>query len=128
MPRVAEHALTWSPERDAYALSRRGSADYDAILEEDTLWFAWLADRSSFSFQGKHGHMTMRKEVRPRGEGYWYAYRNQGHKTAKLYVGRNADLPIARLETTAQALSAITAEKHAVPDAQVLDAARQQPP
>jgi LuxR family transcriptional regulator, maltose regulon positive regulatory protein len=129
MPRVAEHALIWSPERDAYTLSARGSANHDPIHEEDALWFAWLAARSSFSFQGKHGHMTLRKESRPRGEGYWYAYRNQGRKTAKLYVGRNADLTIARLETTARTLNAITAEKHAVPGIQVTtDEAREQPP
>ncbi|HEU0003550.1 MAG TPA: hypothetical protein VFQ36_21765, partial [Ktedonobacteraceae bacterium] len=128
MPRVAEHALVWSPESNIYTLSARGSANHDSIQEEDALWLAWLAARSSFSFQGKHGHMTLRKEARPRGEGYWYAYRNQGRKTAKLYVGRDIDLTIARLEATAQTLNVITAEKHAVADAQVMGETAQQPP
>ncbi|HEY6540654.1 MAG TPA: hypothetical protein VIZ18_06940 [Ktedonobacteraceae bacterium] len=128
MPRFAEYALIWLPERDAYTLSTRGSASYDPLQEEDASWFTWLAARSSFSFQGKHGYMTLRKESRRRGESYWYAYRNQGQKTAKLYVGRNADLTIARLEKTAQALSTITIEKHVAPDTQVLNEARQQPP
>jgi LuxR family transcriptional regulator, maltose regulon positive regulatory protein len=129
MPRVAEYALIWSPEREAYALSTRGSTDHDSILEDDASWFAWLAARSSFSFQCKLGHMTLRKESRPRGEGYWYAYRNQGRKTAKLYVGRNSDLTIARLEATARTLSSITSEKHTVPESgvQVMDEARQEP-
>ena len=128
MPRVAQHALIWSTESNSYTLSARGSANHDSIQEEDTLWLAWLAVRSSFSFQGKHGHMTLRKEARPRGEGYWYAYRNQGRKTAKLYVGRDIDLTIARLEATAQTLNTITAEKHAVAEAQVMGETAQQPP
>lgn len=128
MPRLAEHALAWLPERDAYTLSTRRSTSYDPVQEEDELWFAWLAARSSFSFQGKHGHMTMRKESRQRGEGYWYAYRSQGQKTAKLYVGRNADLTLDRLEQTAQALSTLTGEKRTVPGDQGMNEARQQPP
>lgn len=97
MPRFAEYALTWSPERDAYALSTRGTTMYDPLQEEDAVWLAWLASHSSFSFAGKHGHMTLRKEPRQRGESYWYAYRSQGQKTTKLYTRNDPPLPLARL-------------------------------
>jgi hypothetical protein len=67
MPKVATHALIWSPENNHYELRTPGLLDRDAVLGEDEQWFRWLSARSSFSFQGQGGHLTLRKEPRPRG-------------------------------------------------------------
>jgi LuxR family maltose regulon positive regulatory protein len=123
MPKVATHALIWSPENNHYELRAPDLLDRDAVLGEDEQWFRWLSACSSFSFQGQGGHLTLRKESRPRGgEGYWYAYRTQNRRTVKKYVGRAAELSIARLEATAKAL---TTQTHSAPDSprQIGDAA-----
>jgi len=109
MPKVATHALIWSLEKNHYELRTPDLLDQYAVLAEDEQWFLWLSARSSFSFQGQCGHLTLRKEVRPRGgEGYWYAYRTHNKRTVKKYVGRTAELSIARLEATAKALTTQT--------------------
>src|SRR5262249_11534061 len=73
-------------------------------LQEDW-WFAWLADHSSFSFHGKHGHLSLLKEARARGADYWYAYRSLKGRTVKKYAGRSVDLTAAHLEELAHALA-----------------------
>jgi LuxR family maltose regulon positive regulatory protein len=109
MPKVATHAVIWSLGNNHYELRAPDLLDGDAVLGEDEPWFRWLSARSSFSFQGQCGHLTLRKERRPRGgEGYWYAYRTQHRRTIKKYVGRTAELSMARLEATAKALSTQT--------------------
>src|SRR5215471_6850203 len=113
MPKVAIHALIWLPEQDSYALSEQERAYPRPLRSEDEQWFSWLAACSSFAFQGKHGHLTLRRETRARGEGYWYAYRCQGRRTFKRYVGRTAKLTIARLEAIA---SSLTSELRQAPD------------
>jgi LuxR family maltose regulon positive regulatory protein len=107
MPRTATYALIWSPERTDYELYKGNTPYHRSLQKEDERWFTWLSARSSFSFQGKCGHMTVRKESRPRGEGYWYAYRNRGRKTVKKYLGRTIDLTIASLEEAARALNSV---------------------
>lgn len=116
MPKVAKHALIWVPERDAYELREPGSASPRPLQNEGEHWFAWLATCPSFAFQGKHGHLTLQREARSRGEGYWYAYRSQQRRTFKRYVGRTDDLTIARLEATAGALSSETSKACPTPD------------
>lgn len=104
MPKTAACALTWSPEQALYKLRRQGT---DAPLQrENQDQFIQMINASSFSFQGQFGHLTLRKEARLHGEGYWYAYRNQGRRTLKRYAGRAADLTIAHLEEIAAALNA----------------------
>jgi LuxR family maltose regulon positive regulatory protein len=106
MPKAAQHILRWSAEQHTYAIYEQDKG-YQALLQgEEEWWFGWLATHTSFSFQGKHGHLNLQKEVRPRGgEGYWYAYRRQGKHTVKKYVGRTTDLVMARLEEIALALT-----------------------
>lgn len=110
MPKTAACALIWSSEQDTYELRRRGDNHFLRLERKD--WFALLIDDSSFAFQGRHGHLTMRKESRQHGEGYWYAYRNWGRKTLKKYAGRTSDLTIARLEEIAAALNAEVCSTH----------------
>ncbi len=109
MPKPALHTLIWSLEQDTYALYTQGNRDAHRLQGDDTSWFAWLATHTSFSFQGRHGHLSLLKEMRPRGgEGYWYAYRRLGKRTVKQYAGRTPDLTLARLEDVAQTLGART--------------------
>jgi LuxR family transcriptional regulator, maltose regulon positive regulatory protein len=104
MPRTAQWLLRWSSERDDYDLHGPGSVC--ALQKESEWWLDWLAAHSSFSFQGKHGRVSLLKEARSRGEeGYWYAYRSYRRQTLKKYAGRSADLTVDRLETVARALT-----------------------
>jgi LuxR family maltose regulon positive regulatory protein len=102
MPKVIAQAIIWLPERNVYVIREPESADFSPVPDEESEWFAWLAARSSFAFQGQHGHLTLRREIRARREAYWYAYRCQNQRTIKRYVGKTNDLAIPRLEEVAR--------------------------
>ncbi len=70
-------------------------------------WYDWLADNSSFVFEGGAGHLTAQREVR-RGIAYWYAYRRRGGKLFKTYLGRSEELTQARLEQASARLAGQT--------------------
>ena len=76
------------------------------IVPESPAWFAWLDQVSSFAFFGKSGHYTARKEAKQRGDRYWYAYLATGEQLTKKYLGKTADLTLARLEHIAGVLYA----------------------
>ena len=76
-------------------------------------WFAWLeaATTTSFSyplFDRRCGYiigfMTVRKERRQRGGVYWTAYRRQGRRLRKIYLGSSQTLTQARLEAVVATL------------------------
>lgn len=75
--------LRWHADRQAYELEEEDRSVSSPFPLDDDGWFAWLEGVSSFSFQGQHGQLTVRKEARPRGAQYWYAYRRIGPKMAK---------------------------------------------
>lgn len=105
MAKAGQAVLIWSQEDQQYLWRDERCTNTDILLEESETWLQWLAERTSFSFQGREGHLTLLKETRPRGgDGYWYAYRRQGKRTVKKYAGRTADLTVAQLEQTAKAL------------------------
>ncbi len=95
--------LHWHANRQLYELEDEGRSVSFPFAGDEGEWSAWLANVSSFSFHGQHGQLTVRKEARPRGDQYWYAYQRVGQKMAKKYLGRSADLTLARLEETAAA-------------------------
>ena len=76
-------------------------------------WFAWLEapENDGFSY-ALHNHakgyidgfMTVRKERRQRGGVYWTAYRRQGRRLRKIYLGPSASLTAARLREAASRL------------------------
>ena len=70
-------------------------------------WIAWLTDPAtrSFSFQGPSCRYTARKERRSRGGEYWVAYRKQGGKLHKAYLGKAEDVTLARLEEVAAVIA-----------------------
>ncbi len=105
MPKAAGYLLIWGAERGAYALYASPSQTLLTVTPGAQAWFAWLDSVPSFTFQGQQGQLTARKESRQWGEGYWYAYRRVGPKLTKKYLGRTADLTLARLEETATLLA-----------------------
>src|SRR6266487_6204551 len=104
MPKVASYRLAWSFTLKTYQLEETPSQELLEIAPGSPAWFAWLDHISSFAFWGKSGHYTARKESRPRGEGYWYAYLGIGKKLMKRYLGKTGDLTSARLEQVAEEL------------------------
>src|SRR5215216_4805981 len=78
------------------------------IAVDSSVWTAWLEDRAthSFSFEGPSGTFTARKERRSgSNEEYWSAYRKQGGKLRKVYLGKAEKLTLARLEEAATRLT-----------------------
>jgi hypothetical protein len=76
-------------------------------------WFAWLTEPTTTSFSYPlydrrcgyiSGFMTVRKEPRQRGGAYWTAYRRQGGRLRKIYLGTASGLTQARLDTVAATL------------------------
>jgi len=104
---TSAHRLVWRTDRHDYELDAPDSRLFLPLASDEQRWLAWLETIPSFSFQGQQGHLTVRKEARPRGDQYWYAYRRVGPKIAKKYLGRTTDLTLARLEEIAAAFSTV---------------------
>lgn len=105
MAKTRQAALIWSQEDQQYLWRDKHYTDTIDVRKEPETWLKRLAAYTSFSFQGREGHLTLLKEARPRGgDGYWYAYRRQGKRTAKKYAGRTTDLTTTRLEQMAEML------------------------
>ncbi len=98
MPKVPMYTLAWSPATESYELYETRDREGLTIVTDSPAWFAWLDQVSSFAFLGKSGHYTARKEARQRGDRYWYAYLTIGEQLTKKYLGKTADLTLARLE------------------------------
>src|SRR6266568_3788788 len=105
MPKPASHTLIWSAQSKTYALLCPDSSPQSLVPGNEEPWLAWLTTHSSFSFQGQYGHLSVLKESRQRGAGYWYAYHTTQSRTRKRYLGRTAMVTLARLEKVAQELS-----------------------
>jgi LuxR family maltose regulon positive regulatory protein len=74
------------------------------IAVETARWVAWLDTAPSFAYRGVAGRFTARQEERS-GRRFWYAYRQQDGTLRKTYLGRSAELTIARLEEAAHTLA-----------------------
>src|SRR5215471_16290199 len=98
MPKIPTFTLAWSPTTETYELYQTHDRERLGIVPDGPAWFAWLERVSSFAFSGKSGRYTARKETRQRGDRYWNAYRAEGEQLTKEYLGRTADLTLARLE------------------------------
>src|SRR6266700_3097138 len=105
MPKPATHTLLWSAQSKTYALLCPDAPPQSLVPGNEEPWLAWLTTHSSFSFQGQYGHLSVLKESRQRGSGYWYAYHTTQSRTRKRYLGRTAMVTLARLEKVAQELS-----------------------
>src|SRR5438105_10278278 len=105
MPKPATYTLIWSAQSKTYALLCPDSQPQSLVPGNEETWLAWLTTHSSFSFQGQYGHLSVLKESRQRGAGYWYAYHTTQSRTRKRYLGRAARVTLERLEKVAQELS-----------------------
>jgi LuxR family maltose regulon positive regulatory protein len=106
MPKVPMYTLAWTPALETYELYETRERGVLRIVPDSPAWFAWLERVSSFAFSGKSGHYTARKEAKQRGDRYWYAYLATGERLTKKYLGKTADLTLARLEHIAGLLRA----------------------
>ncbi|MBO0790969.1 MAG: transcriptional regulator, partial [Ktedonobacteraceae bacterium] len=105
MPKAAIFHLTWHVERENYELYDQRERPIPAVIPGGPGWFTWLDTIASFAFRGRQGQLTVRKESRQWGNGYWYAYNRVGPRLTKRYLGRTADLTLTRLEEMAARLS-----------------------
>jgi hypothetical protein len=71
-------------------------------------WQHWLDNTRTTTFRFMHrlGTFTARKEQRQWGGSYWYAYRKQGGRLRKGYLGRAEELTLQRLAKVATPLPA----------------------
>jgi LuxR family maltose regulon positive regulatory protein len=106
-------------EEQAYELTGAGApiVEPQDIRPGNRAWFDWLECVTSFAFASRSGvDYTVRKEKMQRGGSYWYGYRSLQGKTLKRYIGRTADLSIARLEEVAVSLRSKPHKKEAHED------------
>ncbi len=113
MPKRSLHALIWSEVHQHYELYIHGQPEQCFRRGDEPAFSRWLAQHTSFAFVGQAGRLSVIKEARPCGTGYWYAYRTQDRHTRKRYLGRTAWVTFARLEDVAETL---TAEPRAATD------------
>jgi len=107
LPRRAPYLVHWLVDRQAYRVD--GDATRVALTPGRDAWFDWLDGIVSFAFHSRSGaHCTIRKETLRRGGAYWYGYRSRRGRTVKRYIGRTADLSVARLEEMADRLADAT--------------------
>lgn len=106
MAKSSLHVLIWSEEHQRYELLTAGHRQQCFGQEDKQPWQDWLSHQTSFAFQGQHGHISVRKETRTRGAGYWYAYSTRSRQTNKRYLGPLTRVTLERLEEVARALAA----------------------
>src|SRR5260370_3264739 len=106
MHRVAHAQFRWSEQAQAYVLSMGDQGSEQALTSD------WLEQSASFSFHSRWGmHYTVRKQRVQRGSSYWYAYRRLHGRIVKRYLGRTADLTLARLEEIARLLESTSGSR-----------------
>ena len=105
MPQHAAYTLKWWDADQIYRVSTGQGNEALDIVPESPAWEAWLQAISSFAFHGKIGSYTARKERKPRGEGYWYAYARIKGKMTRRYLSPGTGLKLARLEQVAYELA-----------------------
>src|SRR5437867_3329606 len=109
MPKAAPYRLTWDFEQEVYTLRDNSSERKLTVTPDSQEWFALLANIPSFTFSGQHGQLTVRREPRPSGRVYWYAYRRTGKRMVKKYLGRTLELTLVHLEAVAHEITTASA-------------------
>jgi LuxR family maltose regulon positive regulatory protein len=105
MPRPSLHALIWCEDSQQYELRSDGNPEQWFRQGDEPAFACWLAEHSAFSFVGRAGRLSVRKEGRGSGRGYWYAYRKQDGRIRKGYLGPSAQVTFASLEELARSLA-----------------------
>ena len=109
MPRSSLYALLWSEEYQQYEVHIRGQLYQRFPPGECEAFSSWLSEQTSFAFAGQAGWLSVIKEAREAGAGYWYAYRTQDRHTRKRYLGPTAKVTFARLEEAAAGFTSTNA-------------------
>jgi LuxR family maltose regulon positive regulatory protein len=105
MPQSLRYALIWSHEHQHYTLTRDGQPEQGFLPADQSAFSRWLDEQTAFAFCGQAGRISVLKEARRGGTGYWYAHRTQQRHTRKCYLGRTTQVTFARLEEMAQRLT-----------------------
>ncbi len=105
MPKPSRYVLIWLDEREHYELHLHGQLQQRFQRGDEDAFSRWLEAHTAFAFWGPAGRLSVLKEARLGGTGYWYAYRTQDRHTRKRYLGPSAKVTFARLEQEAKALS-----------------------
>jgi LuxR family maltose regulon positive regulatory protein len=105
MPRPSLHALIWCEDSQQYELRSDGKPEQWFRQGDEQAFACWLAEHAAFSFVGRAGRLSVRKEGRGSSRGYWYAYRKQDRRIRKGYLGPSARVAFARLEEQARSLA-----------------------
>lgn len=79
--------------------------DEASIALDTAAWFAWLGAHLLFYVELPDGGYTARRELRPGGGWYWYAYRRAGGRLHKAYIGRTGSLTRRRLMDVGEQLA-----------------------
>ncbi len=87
MPTVQFDTLTY----------QQNGQDYTLAVGTPT-WYTWLTTASTFTFTSEYGAFTAHKERsgNRRGGWYWKAYRKQGGKLHRAYLGKSEHLTLER--------------------------------
>jgi LuxR family transcriptional regulator, maltose regulon positive regulatory protein len=104
MPGPSPHALIWSEVQQHYELQTHGQPAQCFRRGDEPAWQSWLDVHTAFAFVGQAGRLSVLKEARARGAGYWYAYRMQDRHTRKHYLGPTGKVTFDRLEAAAKVL------------------------
>jgi LuxR family transcriptional regulator, maltose regulon positive regulatory protein len=111
MPKSSLYTLIWSHQQQHYELHMHGQPEQCFRPGDDETFSQWLEEHSAFAFWGQSGRLSVLKEAREGGTGYWYAYRTQARHTRKRYLGPSVKVTFARLEQEAQGLSRLLATR-----------------
>src|SRR5207247_2125222 len=99
------HTIIWEEEHQLYQLYTHGQPQQGFQREEEAAFSRWVALHSSFAFVGQAGRLSVLREARGGGTGYWYAYRTRERHTHKRYLGSSNKVTLARLEQEARVLN-----------------------
>ncbi len=100
MPKEAEYTITWSDTLQGYEILH--TPFRFPVASTETLLY-WLSMVNSVHFCSRAGHtLTLRKERKQRGAGYWYAYKRVNGVLNKRYIGSTTQLTLQLLETVAR--------------------------
>jgi len=104
MPKSSLHVFIWSEKYQRYELQSHGHPNQWFHPGDEPAFTRWLEEHTSFAFVGQAGRLSVIKEGRSGGRGYWYAYHKQARHTHKGYLGLSAQVTFARLEEQARSL------------------------
>lgn len=100
MPKKAEYRIEWSEISSGYEVIH-GPLHFD-LMGDSGLHF-WMERLSTFHFCSPTGYtLTVRKEQKKRGAGYWYVYKRVNGRVCKKYFGDIRKLDLQTLERLAR--------------------------